>query len=173
MPDESTIALASTMLLRVAVAAHLTQRREFDSDLVNRALDGFPEAHALWHSLLTDPLGVPLVLTLELGDETMPSKFQFKRERLGSELRKRDPIARKDPGMRAATGRTPPSPSSSLLYPSLPTHCHPQAALSPPITPRPARPELPRGVDSGRHHHGECDRPVVLDLVSRRVEDSR
>ena len=78
MPDPTEASAASTMLSRVAVANHLVQKREFDSNHVKRSLEGLPGATELWKKLLTDPAGVPLVKILELSaDEDSVSTFQF------------------------------------------------------------------------------------------------
>ena len=78
MPDPTEASAASEMLSRVAIANHLVQKREFDSNHVNRSLEGLPGAKNLWKKLLADPAGVPLVKILELSaDENSVSVFQF------------------------------------------------------------------------------------------------
>ena len=46
MADDAEIAVAGNMLCRVAVAAHLTQRREFDSKLVEQVRRLFSALHS-------------------------------------------------------------------------------------------------------------------------------
>ncbi|KAL1515891.1 hypothetical protein AB1Y20_002506 [Prymnesium parvum] len=75
-PENFPVAL--TMLSRVAVAAHMQERREFDSRLVELALKSYPQELKLWSTLISESSGVPLVLTLELGSDEEMSKFQFK-----------------------------------------------------------------------------------------------
>jgi len=78
MPDAAEAKAASDMLSRVAVANHLVQKREFDSEHVSRSLEGLSGGKELWNKMLHEPSGVPLVKILELSaDESTKSTFQF------------------------------------------------------------------------------------------------
>ena len=72
---------SDNMLKRIATLAHLNTSRQFDSSLVERALDGHDEELALWKQLhrdaKTEDSGVPLVKTLDMGADGS-GLWQFK-----------------------------------------------------------------------------------------------
>ena len=72
--DGGAAASVQRVLSRVAIAAHLAEKREFTGQLVEEAIGGAELEQ--WNRLLDDARGLPLVKTIQAGDGDAAS-FQF------------------------------------------------------------------------------------------------